>query len=136
MSEILAERPKRPFGVTLVAVLIYIDAIFHLIAGFWLTFFAPSALRDLAGTEHEIPAFWVVMSGLLTIVLGLLYLWLGRLTLAGSATAYVLINFLAIINIVFSLFTLPAGWGSILLNALILIIVNTQNARRWLSQYA
>ena len=135
MSDTIAA-VKRPFGVTLVAVLIYIDAFFHIFAGFWLTFFAPSALRDIAGTEHNVPAFWVVMSGILTIILGFLYLWLGRLTLAGSATAYVLINFLAIINIVFSLFTLPTGWASIVLNVLILIIVNTAGARRWLSQYA
>jgi len=63
-----------------------------------------------------------------------MYFWLTKMTLIGSSTAYVLINFLAGINIFFGLFRLPYGWGIIGLSALVLVIVNTDKSRCWFTQ--
>jgi hypothetical protein len=74
------------------------------------------------------------MNGLLSAVLGIMYLWLARITLAGSETALVLIQFLAVLNIVFGFFRLPYGWGIILLSILILIMVSSAQSKAWFSQ--
>lgn len=60
--------------------------------------------------------------------------WLTKMTLIGSATAYTLINFLAILNIFFGLFRLPFGWGVIVLSGLVLILVTTAKAKQWFTQ--
>jgi hypothetical protein len=126
----------RPFGVVLVAILLVIGAIFNLVLGFMLIFSIWEP-RDISNQVLEnVPGFWLFISGAMSIILALIYLWISRLALAGSATAYVLINFLAIINIIFALFSLPIGWGMILLNVLVLIAVNTSAAKAWLSQSA
>jgi hypothetical protein len=125
----------RPFGVVFVAILLVLGALFNLILGFMLIF-AIWEPRDIANATVNVGGFWLFVSGALSIVLALIYLWISRLALAGSQTAYVLINFLAIINIIFALFSLPIGWGMIALNVLVLIAVNTANAKNWLSQSA
>jgi len=126
----------RPFGVVFVAILLVIGALFNLVLGFMLIFSIWEP-RDISNQVLEnVPGFWLFISGAMSIILALIYLWISRLALAGSATAYVLINFLAIINIIFALFSLPIGWGMILLNVLVLIGVNTGAAKAWLSQSA
>jgi hypothetical protein len=126
----------RPFGVVFVAILLVIGALFNLVLGFMLIFSIWEP-RDISNQVIEnVPPFWLFISGAMSILLALIYLWISRLALAGSATAYVLINFLAIINIIFALFSLPIGWGMILLNVLVLIGVNTGAAKAWLSQSA
>ena len=126
----------RPFGVVFVAILLVIGALFNFVLGFMLIFSIWEP-RDISNQVLEnVPGFWLFISGAMSIILALIYLWISRLALAGSATAYVLINFLAIINIIFALFSLPIGWGMILLNVLVLIAVNTGAAKAWLSQSA
>jgi hypothetical protein len=68
--------------------------------------------------------------------MGLIYFWLARITMAGSATALGLITILAIINIVFGLFRLPYGWIPLALNVLVLILVSGKSARAWFTQTA
>lgn len=128
---------KRPFGVTLVAVLVLISGIFDIILGVMLLlapFYDSPDITDLDGTVFEVPTFYLFINGLLSVVLGFMYFWLTKMTLIGSSTAYVLINFLAGINIFFGLFRLPYGWGIIGLSALVLVIVNTDKSRRWFTQ--
>jgi len=40
------------------------------------------------------------------------------------------------LNIIFSLFSLPFGWGMLILNVIVLIAVNTSASKAWLSQTA
>jgi len=127
----------RPFGVTLVAVLVLVAGIFDLLIGAWLMlapFIDAPSITDLDGTPLGVPTFYLFINGLLSFVLGLMYFWLTKMTFIGSATAYVLINFLAAINIFFGLFRLPYGWGIIILSGLALILVNTRAAKLWFTQ--
>jgi hypothetical protein len=127
---------SRPFGVVFIAVLLIIGAVYNIIIGFTLMF-APLRLTDIAGAElKNIPTFWLIVSGILSVILGLMYFWLSKLALVGSQTAYMLVNFLAILNIMFSLFSLPFGWGMLILNVIVLIAVNTNASKAWLSQTA
>lgn len=130
---------SRPFGVFLVAVLVAISGFFDLIFGIWMMlapFIDSPSITDIDGTPMGVPTFYLFINGLLSVVLGFMYFWLTKMTLIGSSTAYVLINFLAGINIFFGLFRLPYGWGIIGLSALVLVIVNTDKSRRWFTQAA
>ncbi|MEI6372147.1 MAG: hypothetical protein WCP26_00045 [Actinomycetes bacterium] len=130
---------KRPGGVTLVAVLIFIAAIVNIIFGVWLIV-SPigdnPTVHNSLGQAKDIPTLWLIMNGLLTLLLGVIYLWLGRMTLAGSASAQVLIQVLAVINIVFALFRLAdwSGWLAIVINVLILALVSTKGAKAWFTR--
>jgi hypothetical protein len=126
---------SRPFGVVFIAVLLIIGAVYNILIGFTLMF-APLRLTDIAGSELNIPTFWLIISGILSVILGLMYFWLSRLAMVGSQTAYLLVNFLAILNIFFALFSLPFGWGMLILNVIVLIAVNTSASKAWLSQTA
>lgn len=125
---------QRPFGVVFIAVLLIIGAVYNIIIGFTLMFM-PLSLTDISGKAVEnIPTFWLIISGIMSVILGVLYFWLSRITLAGSQTAYLLVNFLAILNIIFAMFSLPFGWGALILNVIVLIAVNTSASKAWLSQ--
>ena len=63
------------------------------------------------------------MNGALSVILGLMYFWLARMTLVGSATARMIIIMLAAINLFFAFFRLPFGWGIILVSLLIIAMV-------------
>lgn len=128
---------KRPGGVTLVALLIFIAAIFNLLLGVWMVL-APlgqnPTISDVSGNTVQLPTFWLLLNGALSVLLGLIYLWLGRMTMAGSASAQVLIQVLAVINIVFALFRLPYGWIAVAVNGLILLLVSTAKAKAWFTR--
>jgi len=140
MSTNLNNSPVRPTGVTIVGILIFIAAIYNLIMGVW-SILAPlgdnpkiPGIQTNSGAPVDYPGWWLIINGLLAIVLGLIYLWLGRLTFAGSQTAQMLIQVLAVINIVFALFRLPYGWIAIIINALILVFVSNSKAKEWFNQ--
>lgn len=138
MSDVLQEPTmKRPGGVTLVWLLVLLAAIVNVIGGIWLLFASfgdnPS-LTDVTGATHEVPTYLLVISGIMTLILGLLYFWLAGLVNKGSRTAQVVISVLAVLNIIFGLFSLPQGWFSIIINILILILINSGSAKAWFSQ--
>lgn len=128
---------RRPFGVTLVMFVIALAAILNLVLGTLLIFsiFGENpTIVDPLGNEHTIGGGWLVFNGIITFILGLLYLWLIRLTAAGSATAQVIIQMLSVINIVFAIFNLPYGWYTILLSTIILLLVSSAKATMWFRQ--
>jgi nitrate reductase gamma subunit len=129
---------SRPFGVVFISILLFIGGIYNIFIGFTLIFLKPSlnTVTNEAINVDNIPFGWLIVSGILAVILGLMYFWIARLALAGSQTAYLLVNFIAILNIFYALFSLPFGWGALALNVLVLILVNTQNAKAWLSQAA
>lgn len=130
---------SRPFGVVIVAALVFVSGLFDLVLGavFMLAPFATDpALTNVVGQSQQVPDFFLFVNGLLSFVLGLMYLWLTKMTLIGSQTAYVLVNFLSILNIFFGLFRLPLGWVVIALSGLALVLVNTKAARDWFTRVA
>ena len=139
MSGVLQEPTmKKPGGVTLVWILILLAALANVIFGGLLMLSAlrdkPPTLTDVTGQTHEVPGYLLVISGLLTLILGLLYFWLAGLVNKGSRTGQVVVSVLAVLNIVFGLFALPQGWFSIIINILILILINSGSAKEWFSQ--
>jgi len=123
----------RPFAVTLLGALVYVAALFNIITGIWWMIDAP-AITDHLGTTVEVSPFLVFLNGLLSLVLGIMFIWLASITFAGSVVAYELINLLAIINIIFGLFRLPYGLGAILLSVIVLLLVNLRSSQQFLSK--
>lgn len=137
MSDVLTQR--RPAGVTVLAILILLDAAFNIVFGAYLMIMSPNAasfsmITDHAGTAQAFSPFMLFIDGLISFIFGFMLVWLFRITLVGSATAGALINFLAIIDIIFALFRLPFGWGTIVIMAIVLILANTRASKAWFSQ--
>lgn len=128
---------RRPFGVTLVMLVIAIAAVLNLVLGTMLVFsiFGENpTFTDPFGDTRTIGGGWLVFNGIITFILGLMYLWLIRLTAVGSATAQVIIQMLAVINIIFAIFNLPYGWYTILLSTIILLLTSSAKATMWFRQ--
>lgn len=139
MSDVLTQR--RPAAVTVLAILILLDAAFNIVFGAYLMIMSPNAasfgsITDHTGTALSFSPFLLFINGLISFIFGFMLVWLFRITLVGSATAGALINFLAIIDIIFALFRLPFGWGTIVLMAIVLILANTSRSKAWFSQTA
>jgi hypothetical protein len=91
-------------------------------------------LTDPLGNDHVIGGGWLLVNGIITLILGLMYLWLIKMTMIGSATAQVIIQILAMINIVFAIFNLPYGWWTIFISMIILLMVSSAKATMWFRQ--
>lgn len=130
---------RRPFGVTLVAVLVAVAAILNITFGILIMFsiFGDNpTFTDPAGTTREVSGFWLFFNGGIMVLLGFMYLWLIKMIMIGSTTAQFIIQMLAVINIVFAIFTLPYGWYTILVSFIILILVSGAKATMWFRQNA
>lgn len=128
---------RRPFGVTLVAVLIAFAALLNLIFGILMIFaiFGTNpTLTDPLGNDHVVGGGWLLFNGIITFILGLMYLWLIKMIMIGSATAQFIIQMLAVINIVFAIFNLPYGWWTIFISMIILLMVSSAKATMWFRQ--
>ncbi len=128
---------KRPGGVTFVIVLIWAAAVFNAIVGVWMMlapFGQNPTITDIQGNQQELPGFWLFMNGALSLLLAFMYVWLARMASIGAASAQVIIQALAVINIIFGLFRLPYGWLGLVLNILILIIASGASAKAWFSR--
>jgi hypothetical protein len=128
---------KRPGGVSAVIILIWIAAVLNVALGIWmLTAWIGDnpAVTDAQGNAITIPTFYLIINGLLSVLLGVMYVWLARLAGIGSQQAHVIIQALAVINIVFGFFRLPYGWSAIVINAIILFLVSTSSAKQWFQQ--
>ena len=137
MSE--ARTIRRPFGVTLVAVLVAVAAILNITFGILIMFsiFGDNpSFTDPTGTVREVSGFWLVFNGAIMVLLGFMYLWLIKMIMIGSTTAQFIIQMLAVINIIFAIFTLPYGWYTILISFIILIMVSGAKATMWFRQSA
>jgi hypothetical protein len=130
---------KRPVGVTIVAILIILAAIGNIVVGTLLIFSAfgenPTFINHITGEEQTVSGFYLWFNGGLMILLGLIYFWLSKMTMIGSASAHMLISLLAVLNIIFGFFNLGyGGWGQIIVNVIILLIINTTRAKLWFLQ--
>jgi len=127
--------PKpRPLGITCVAALLFFAGIFDFLFGIWMAL-APighdNNNANFTKFGATVPGWYLLINGFLCIGLGLLYLWLLRLVRNQDRRAQVLIQSLAVINIIFALLDLPAGWGGVALNLAILTQVSTSTSSKW-----
>jgi len=125
---------KRPAMVTVLAALIWLIAIVNVGVGILMVLAPigenPSAI-SAGGINISISTSFLLINGLLAIVLGLIYVSISKMVLIGSRSAQVVIQALAVINIIFGFMYLPYGGGQIALNVLALIIVSTSHANQW-----
>ena len=129
-----AETVRRPFGIMLVAVLIGFSAVLNITFGILmiLAIFGTNPTRtDPLGNDYVIGGGWLLVNGIITLILGLMYPWLLTITKIGSATAQVIIRMLVVINIVFAIFNLPYGWWTIFISMITLIMVGSAKATMW-----
>jgi hypothetical protein len=130
---------RRPFGVTLVALLVAVAAVMNVTFGILIMFsiFGDNpTFTDPTGAAREVGGFWLVINGGIMVLLGFMYLWLIKMIMLGSTTAQFIIQMLAVINIVFAIFTLPYGWYTILVSFVILFLVSGAKATMWFRQTA
>ena len=126
---------KRPAMVTFIAALIWLIAIFNVGFGILMVVSPigenPTVLSAAGGVSIEISTFYLLLNGLLSIALGLIYVTISKLILLGSRSAQVVIQALAVINIIFGFMRLPYGWVPIALNVIALLVVSTSKANAW-----
>ncbi|NQU36909.1 MAG: hypothetical protein HQ526_04840 [Actinobacteria bacterium] len=137
-STIALERGKRPFIVVVLAVLVILGALVQFFAAAAAVFFAfrPGEAQQLFNAS--VSDWYWVMTAALSLVLGLIYLWISRGMLAGNAQAWMLVNVLAFINLFFAIFQIPvgSGWATLAISALLLLVNNTPAVRRWFRVYS
>lgn len=137
MSEVTI-RPARPGTVTAVAVLCYFGAVLKLITvvAFVILAFRPGQVQRLFGAPVS-DWYWIV-SAVLALLLALIYAWIARRELVGDPQAWALVNVIAVINIAFAFFELAsgAGWVAIAVNAVVLILNNTNASRQYFATVA
>lgn len=113
---------KRPGSVTVVGILMIIAGIAYLVGAainVWLWVQPGEAQLFFGGGISD--WYWVV-NGVLSLFLGLAFIWVARLAMAGDYGASVTITMLAIINIVFSLFNIFHGYGWVTLAVSIVVL--------------
>lgn len=124
---------KRPWVVVLLAFLIFVAAFVQLatVVVAVIFMFRPGEAQQLFG--QSVSDWYWLMTAILTFILALIYIWMGRGMLAGDPQAWMLLNILAIINIIFAIFQIPfgTGWAELLLNIIILAFNNMADTRRW-----
>ncbi len=128
---------RRPGGVTFIIVLIWLSAIVNAALGVWLVlapFGQNPTITDALGNTYELPGFWLFVNGALSLLLAFLYVWLANAAGRGLAGAQVIIQALAVINIVFGLFRLPYGWVALVLNVLVLVLASGSSAKAWFTK--
>ena len=130
-TELAVER--RPASVLIVAVLVIIGAIIQLLSTAFALVLAlrPGEAQRFLG--HAVSDWYWIGSAVLSLLLALILIWIARGLIQGDPQAWLLVNVLALINLVFSVFQIPygTGWASLLINALLLILNNTTSARIW-----
>jgi hypothetical protein len=130
---------RRPVGVSIIAILLIVGAIGDIIFGSLLFFSSfgenPTYTNALTGESQTVSTFYLWFAGGITVILGLIYIWLAKLAWVGSETAHVVISALAVLNIIFGFFNLGhGGWLQIIIGLIVVLIVNTQSAMSWFRQ--
>jgi hypothetical protein len=124
---------SRPGSVTFVSFMMFVGGVAYLFGAALNVYlwFQPGEVQLFYGAEVS-DWYWVI-NGLLSLFLGVAFIWVGRLALAGDYSAGLTITMLAIINIVFSLFNLFSGYGwvTLLVSILVLALNQSRSAQDW-----
>lgn len=128
---VIPDNVKRPGTVVVVAVLVFVIALLHLVAAGGAIYLAtrPGNAETLYGSPTS---DWVwYFDALMSLLLFLIYVWLGMGQLKGSAQSWMLVNVLMVINIFFAFFQLfyGTGFATIFFSLIVLILNNTKGAK-------
>lgn len=125
---VIPENAKRPGTVVVVAIVLVLIGILNLFAAGAALYLGlqPGEAETLYGSTTS---DWVwYFSALMSFILFLIFIWLARGQLQGSAQSWMIVNVLAVINIFFAFFQLFYGSGFITI-ILCLIVLALNNAR-------
>ncbi len=127
------QRYARPGSATAVAILVVFAAILQFLAAGLAIFLAvrPGEQQQLFGTA--VSDWYWLLTAVLSIFLGGIYIWLAGGILSARTEAWALVNILAAISVIFSLFQIPfgTGWVALLVGVLILVLNNTNASRAY-----
>ena len=101
--------------------------------GIWLIM-DPS--NSALGKGESLPQWYVLFSGLLCLVMSLVYIWIITQILKHASSTQILVQVISVINISFALFRMPFGLVAITINVLALAIVSSSSSKNWFSQVA
>ena len=124
----------RPLPITGIAVMSAVASTFYFAIGVVLVL---NPKFDAIGGNSEAalstPSPFELIAGISCITMGFVYIWIVRGLLAKSQIAYVLIQIIVTINILFSLFRLPLGLITLAMNLAVLYFLRKKSAKSWLS---
>ncbi len=130
---VFPENVKRPGTVVVTAILVFIVGLLNLAATAGALFLAmrPGEQQTFVGAPTS-DLFWY-FTALMSFILFLIYMWLGRGQLKGVAQAWVLVNVLMVINIIFALFQIfyGTGFATIIFCVIVLLLNNAGNAKAY-----
>jgi hypothetical protein len=123
-----------PTSILIAASLIAIGAVFNFVIGLLLSL-APQLLEgiDVPATPSSAPSQLLLIAGIACIAFGFVFVWIIKELFNKSQAAIVMIYTLSIINVLFGLFRMPLGLLTISLNLLVIFLVRSNSAKRWLS---
>ena len=125
----------RPTGVTVVGILVRIAAVWQIILGALAISVAISssqAERFFKGQYlASVSDGYLWFFGLVAIAFGALLWWVASTLLEGDPTARLIVIAIAVIDIVFALFSFPYGIIGMVLNILVIALLSTSAASRW-----
>lgn len=87
----------------------------------------------VASELSSLPDWYVILNGVVSLVLGIFYLWMGRMLFTKHPTARILVISIALANLIFSLTRLPVGAIAFAVNLLLLVFISTRTSRNWFS---
>ncbi|CAB4342272.1 unannotated protein [freshwater metagenome] len=124
----------RPLPITGIAVLSAVASTFYFVIGVVLVLNPKfDAIGGNSAAALSTPSPFELIAGICCITMGFVYIWIIRELLAKSQIAYVLIQTIVIINILFSLFRLPLGLITLTMNLAVLYFLRTKSSKTWLS---
>ncbi len=123
---------RAPLGVYYMIVVISLIAVTYLVVGLWLAFGAPLSPTFATDNRLPLPSWTPLVNGLMSLLLGLLYLALVRLIATRSSISYIMVQAIAFVSIVFNVARLPVGLIAIAIAISIVIASNADESKAWL----
>jgi hypothetical protein len=132
MSYSSAHRPAtgRPGSVTTVVALAYVAAIWNAVQGIALLV-AVMRPGDLSGMFYGAPDWYWFMLAVLELLVAGIFVAVGRGLAAGDAQSRSTAMILAAISVIFALFSLPFGFGALIIGCLVILLLNRPTAKRF-----
>lgn len=117
-----------PPSISSVLVILVFGALSNFGIGIHLLF------NSSASIITTLPLWYLIANGTLALMLGIFYIWLARLIYAQQPIARVLAISIAAANIVFALTRMPAGWPTLALNIVVIVLLSQKNSLAWLAR--
>jgi uncharacterized protein YjeT (DUF2065 family) len=131
-------KPRNPpASILVVAVLMALGAIFNFLLGLVFSL-APQLLKAIKVTKTAsgAPPQLLIVTGIACIAFGFVFLWVFKELFNKSQFAIVMIYTISAINIIFGIFRWPFGMIFVTANLMIMLLIRSASARKWLNSSA